>query len=395
MRATRARRAPVVRLGVLLTVAMVVAVIGQFGLGALGPFIRADLGLTRGELGFLSLWYYVVVAGLSVVVSRLVGRTGDRSGLAAIFLLTAGGAALLAAAPVYWLLFGGLALAAAAAAASNPVTNRAIVPYPAASAALVSVKQSGVPVCTALAGSILPAAAGAAGWRAAFGGCAVVALAGLPLLRLLPPPPPGPSPPAAGSPSPEPVVRTASTRRLAAYSFCMGAGGATVTAYLALWGHERLGLGETGAGLLLTVVGVGGIFGRLLWATLTGRAASAGITPAMTLAGLGVVAAVATLGLLGAETAGVWLAWVCAVLLGLSSASWNALAMLLVISGTRAETVRASGRVLSGFYIGLAVTPPIYGTVVDRYGYTPGWLLTATAFAASAVVVLARAPARG
>jgi cyanate permease len=93
MRATRARRAPVVRLGVLLTVAMVVAVIGQFGLGALGPFIRADLGLTRGELGFLSLWYYVVVAGLSVVVSRLVGRTGDRSGLAAIFLLTAGGAA--------------------------------------------------------------------------------------------------------------------------------------------------------------------------------------------------------------------------------------------------------------------------------------------------------------
>ena len=90
-----------------------------------------------------------------------------------------------------------------------------------------------------------------------------------------------------------------------------------------------------------------------------------------------------------------WLAWVCAVLLGLSSASWNALAMLLVISGIRAETVRASGRVLSGFYIGLAVTPPIYGTVVDRYGYTPGWLLTATAFAASAVVILARAPARG
>ena len=86
----------------------------------------------------------------------------------------------------------------------------------------------------------------------------------------------------------------------------------------------------------------------------------------------------------------------CAVLLGLSSASWNALAMLLVISGTKAETVRASGRVLSGFYIGLAITPPIFGSVVDRFGYTPGWLLTAGAFACSALVVTGRSrrPAR-
>jgi predicted MFS family arabinose efflux permease len=384
---------PTVRLGVLLTVAMVAGTTGQFGLGALGPFIRADLELTRGELGLLSFAYYAAVAALSLVAGRLLARSDDRSGLAAIFLLAAAGSGWLAVAPGYWPLYGGLAVAAAAAAISNPVTNRAIVPHPEAGAVLVSVKQAGVPVCIVLAGSLLPAAAHALGWRAAFLCCAAFALAALPLIRIVP------GAPREGardgrSRGGRPPPRT-STARLTAYSFCMGAGGATVTAYLALWGHERLGLGEATAGLLLSVVGVGGIAGRLLWATLTERAAAAGVTPPMVLAGLGVAAAVGTLGLLpaaGRGSAGVALAWGCALLLGLSSASWNALAMLLVISGTAAETVRASGRVLSGFYAGLAVTPPLYGAVVDRLGYTPGWLLTAAAFACSALVVAVRRP---
>ena len=385
------RSGTTVRLGVLLTVAMVVATTGQFGLGALGPFIRADLGLSRAELGLLSFAYYVVVAALSLAAGRLLARSDDRSGLAAIFLLSAAGSTWLAVVPGYWPLFGGLAVAAAAAAISNPVTNRAIVPYPHAGAALVSVKQSGVPICTALAGSVLPAAAHAYGWRAAFLCCTAVALAGLPLIRMAPPAPPAPPRGARGAAARSPAHTTAG--RLTAYAFFMGAGGATVTAYLALWGHERLGLGEATAGLLLSVVGAGGIVGRLLWATLTERAGAAGLTPSTVLALLGAVAAAAVLGLLAADgrgTAGVVLAWCCAVLLGLSSLSWNALAMLLVISTTAAETVRTSGRVLSGFYIGLAITPPLYGMVVDRFGYGPGWVLTATAFAGSVLVVTVR-----
>ncbi|MFQ5553867.1 MAG: hypothetical protein ACE5GC_00690, partial [Acidimicrobiia bacterium] len=80
--------------------------------------------------------------------------------------------------------------------------------------------------------------------------------------------------------------------------------------------------------------------------------------------------------------------WVGVVVLGLGSSSWNAVGMLAVIDlAGPAVAGRASGRVLAGFLLGLAVAPAVYGQTIDSTGaYDAMW--TISLILAAAAVVL-------
>src|SRR5205814_10709171 len=169
---------------------MAVCTFLPYALGALGPFITDDLGISRTALGSLTTVMYGVGAVLSPVAGPLVDRFGGRRSLVVSFACGALGVGVAAAAGRHYSgLVAGAAVFGISVAFGNPATNQLAAGMVRAGrhGIVTGVKQSGVQVGAFLAGLVLPGVAGAAGWRPALGGCGVLGAAGLALTgRYLP-----------------------------------------------------------------------------------------------------------------------------------------------------------------------------------------------------------------
>jgi predicted MFS family arabinose efflux permease len=326
-------------IGFVLTLAMGMAActLLPYALGALGPFITDELGITRTALGSLTTVTYAVGAALSPVAGPLVDRFGGRRSLVVSF-------------------------------------------------------------------TVLPAVAGAAGWRTALGGCALVGAAGLGLIvRYVPRPAAGGgdtpgraatgagpaevAPAAAGPPVGTRRRLDRAVNRLTVYALLMGFGVGAVGAYLPLYAVERLGLTRGTAGLAAALMGFVGIVARVGWGRRQDRTA----TPVMRSLGTLALGSVVASGLLWAAAAlGSGLLWAGAALFGATAVAWNALGMLSIVRDVEVAVAgRASGRVLLGFYIGFLVGPVTFGWSVDHVGYGAGWAAVTAAFAVASGLTLA------
>ncbi|MEU6898986.1 MFS transporter [Streptomyces virginiae] len=367
------------RLTALLTCAMAFSMLQLFLLGALGPRLVDELGVSPALLGLTTTIGFGTAAALSPAGGRIVDRIGPRRSLVALLLLSAAALALIGAAPGAGLLLGAVALGGVPQALANPATNKAVlraVP-PARRGAVTGLKQSGVQLGAFAAGAPLAVLAGGIGWRGAVWTGAVAALlTGLWALRVLPGDPP---PPPAG-PRTELVPR-AMVAWLAAFSLFLGAGIASVNTYLALFGAQRLGMGPTTAGALVAVLGVAGIAGRVGWSKAARPGRAEWLPGWLALGALGAAA------LLGAALVVGPLVWVGAVAVGVFAVSGNAVSMVLVLQ--RAAPGRAgqdSALVGAGFFAGFALGPPLFGLLAQSGRYGPGWLLVAAEFAVAAAV---------
>ncbi|WP_283134831.1 MFS transporter [Rhizohabitans arisaemae] len=371
----------------LLTLAMTVSMLQVFVIGALGPFLVAEAGVSRTLLGFTTTAGFGAAALLSLAAGGWVDRLGARRCLVALLVvaalaltligLSAGSLALLAAVAV-----GGLPMALA-----NPATNKIIIAAvePARRGGVTGWKQSGVPLGAFVAGVPLAALAAWTDWRNALWAAAGLALlTAVWAVRALP----SDHAPQAKPTQPSGQARTAGhIRWLAAFSLLLGAGTAAVNTYLALFGTERLGLVPVVAAWLVALVGTAGVIGRVGWANLAGRRGHA----ENLLAPLTLVAAAGALLLATAP----WvspLVWVGAAVVGSFAVPANAVTMLAVIQRsepgrTGRDTAIASG----GFFAGFAVGPPLFGLLVDQAGYSSGWLLVAAEFTVAAAIGLAAA----
>ncbi|MFC8451447.1 MFS transporter [Kitasatospora sp. NPDC057223] len=351
-----------------------------FLVGALGPRLVGELGVSRTELGLTTTAGFGVAALLSPVAGRLVDRVGPRRCVVALLLLAAVSLTLIGAAPGAAWLLAAVALGGLPQALANPATNKVILAaFPAERrGAVTGWKQSGVQFGAFAAGLPLSLLAAGVGWRgavwtaaAAAAGAAVWAARTLPAdpLRL---PGAGGRAGAAGS-----VVR-----RLAGFSVLLGCGISSVNTYLALFGSQRLGLSATVAALPVAVLGLSGIAGRVGWSRAADGEGRAEALP--TLLALGAVGAAL---LLAAAVLLHLLVWPGVVAVGAFAVSANAVSMVLVMR--RSAPGRAgqdSALVAAGFFAGFAVGPPAFGAVVSLAGYGPGWLLVACEFAGAAAV---------
>lgn len=394
--AGQAPGAPAARSGPLtatLALGMAVALLPSYALGALGPFLTADLGISRTALGSLTTVLFAVGAALSPVAGPLVDRLGGRFLLAVLFGVGLLSTAAAAAAPNYPVLLGAVALAGVGVALGNPTTNQLVAVHvaPPRQGVAIGVKQSGVQVGAFLAGAALPAIADTLGWRGALLTGATLALAGLlaTALTVPPAPPPAEAPPdgSLARRRPTGAALPASVGWLGVYALLMGIGVGAVGAYLPLYVVERLGLGAGVGGLAAGLIGLVGIVARVLW----GRRADAAPTPvAVSLAWLA-VGAVAAVGLLwGSAVLGVWALWAGAAAFGATAVAWNAVGMLAVVRDVApGVSGRASGRVLLGFYAGFVASPVGFGWTVDRTrAYTLGWALVTAAFGLAALLAM-------
>jgi len=173
-----------------LAMAMVVAAFPQYAFGVLGPFLVADLGLSRAELGALTTAMFVAAAGLSPVSGRIVDRIGGRRSMLMLFAATAAGLVLAAVARTYLMLLAATLVTGVGFALGNPATNHVLAFHvdPHRKGALTGVKQSGVQAGALLAGVALPGLAGGVGWRGALLASLVLPVVGLVLAFVLVPP---------------------------------------------------------------------------------------------------------------------------------------------------------------------------------------------------------------
>jgi predicted MFS family arabinose efflux permease len=355
----------------LLTVAMAIGTFPQFTLGALGPFLVDDLGLSRTRLGSLSTAFFLVAALVSSLVGYLGERLGGRRLLALMFAVAATSAVSMAIAPSFPLLIVAVGLAGLSIASSNPSTNTLISAHLPSGrrGAVVGIKQSGVQALTI-------------GWRPSLLLIALVAAGGLAAtITLLP------RQEARASHGPQAVNGSNVVRWLVPYAFFMGAGVSATTAYLPLYANQALGLDQATAGSLLAVVGAVGVASRILWGRVAERRPN--VAAPLTVLTAGSLVAIVLVWV--AEYAGTWLVWPAAVAIGATAAAWNAVGMLAIVRETAlAGTSRASGHVLTGFYAGLLAMPVAFGALVDTTGiYGPSWALTFGCLAIALGITLA------
>ncbi|MEW2635472.1 MFS transporter [Streptomyces sp. NPDC048389] len=361
---------------------MAFSMLQLFLLGALGPRLVDELGISPTVLGLTTTIGFGTAAVLSPAGGRIVDRIGPRRALVALLLVSAAALGLIGAAPGAGLLLAAVALGGLPQALANPATNKAILAAvpPARRASVTGVKQSGVQLGAFAAGLPLSALAAWVGWRGAVWAAAGAAVAAaLWTVRVLPADPPerktGPRP----SPAPRGDIVW-----LAAFSLLLGCGIASVNTYLALFGAQKLGMSPTAAGALVAVLGVAGIAGRVCWSKAA-RPGRAEWLPGWLAAGA-VGAALLLAGALSVPP----LAWAGAVAVGVFAVSGNAVSMVLVMQ--RAAPGRAgqdSALVSAGFFAGFALGPPVFGALAEAGHYGAAWLSVAGEFAAACTVAFA------
>lgn len=360
----------------ILTGGMGLSMLALYTTGALGPFIVADLGISRSGVGLLPAVAFGTATVVSLYAGHLTDLLGGRRAFLTLLTLMSADFALLAAGHTYALLLAALALAGLPQALANPSTNRLIAAHvpPPRRALAIGIKQSGVPMAALLAGLVLPTVAGALSWRAAAALVIPVALATAVLALVALPRDPAPTEPIRfGLPQPP----NAATRWLMAYSLFIGCGLASLSTYLPLYAHQRLAMGESEAGALISAIGVSGIATRILWARFSGRLTD---IPA-SLLGFAAASAACT-ALIPAATHGTWLVWAGALGLGGSAAAANAVSMVAVTRGSGyGRTGHASALVSMGFFGGFVVGPITFGLLADRSpGFAGAWAFVGAAF---------------
>ncbi|MFF9005273.1 MFS transporter [Streptomyces goshikiensis] len=360
---------------------MAFSMLQLFLLGALGPRLVSELGVSATVLGLTTTIGFGTAAALSPVGGRVVDRIGPRRSLVVLLLVSAAALALIGAAPGPGFLLAAVALGGLPQALANPATNKAILAAvpPGRRGPVTGMKQSGVQLGAFAAGLPLAALAGGIGWRGAvWTAAATAALAALWAHRALPA-----DPPAKAAPPHSSLVPRGAIAWLTVFSLFLGCGIASVNTYVALFGAQELGLGPNAAAGLVAVLGVAGIAGRVGWSKAA-RPGRAEWLPGW-LAGGAVIAA----GLLAAAPYAAPLVWVAAVAVGVFAVSGNAVSMVLVMQ--RAAPGRAgqdSALVAAGFFAGFALGPPLFGPLAGAGRYGPGWLLVAAEFAVAGAVAL-------
>jgi MFS family permease len=260
-------------------------------------------------------------------------------------------------------------------------------------ALMFSIKQTGVPAGTALAGLVVPPLTVAFGWEVAVLlvalGCVAVALLAQPLrapldedrdrtARLSP---------ATLVNSLALVARSPGLRTMALVSFVYAGMQMSVSGFIVAYLHTEIGLGLVAAGTVLTAANVAGVVARISWGSVSDRTGA----PRTTLAVIGFLMAGAS------------------VVAGLFTASWPMLAILAVSAALGATAIgwngvylseiarlappgeagRATGGCLFFTYVGVVVLPFLFGWLQRATGSYAVCFFVAAGVCAAVAAVLA------
>lgn len=354
-----------------LSLAMATGATATYSFSTLSPFLTESLGISTSGIGLILSGLYVVAATSSGAIGRLADRW-DPVRVIVVGALCSLLASIALASTFGWpglvvtLLLGGLAMAA-----SNPGSNGMIahrIP-PGSRAFATGIKQSGATGAGLVLAFALPPLAVLAGWH-----IAALAAGAIPILAIVTVIALRAAPPKELSPDRHPESEVVNSRWLgwlAAYALLLGVATGVCNGFYVLYSTERLGFSAITGGAVFGVFALASVMARVVWARLSER----GVRPAVLLqliAGLGACSAVmCVLALIYP-----WMIWAAAAVGGATIVGWNALGMVTIMQNVPRRSVGVSAaRMLRGFFIGLAVGPFLFGSIVQATTYSVGWVL--------------------
>lgn len=360
--------------------------------GPLAPYLQADLGLSRAQIGSLTTFRFVATVAVALPAGFVIGRIGVRRSLMLTLAGMVLGASLFALVrgPIQaYIVFFILGMAFAMV---NPATTKAIMDYfpMRGRATMMAFKQTGVPLGGVMASVLFPLIASYFGWR-----ISVSAAAGLTLLalawiyRTLQPalmphddevPAKGPAPAAGNRPTVAAFTSLFRERDLVLTSILQGAymmAQVNVSAYMVLFLNEELGFHVVLAGAIAAAAQVSGTVARLFW----GMAADywlGGRVNTLRVIGFTMAAGLLATGFLSRTTPPL-LVWLVALGVGIGSLGWAGTVTLLraeLVGRERAALATGFGMTIGSW--GALAGPPFFGLLVDMTGvYKFAWWTTA------------------
>jgi len=366
------------RLQVSAVSVALMGVLPVFMTGALAVQIGRDVDLGATRLGIASGAFFGAAAMSSALMGRLAERIGPGRAMRGAALTSAALQAGLALAPGYaWLLLFLLVAGPAnslAQVGANLLLAKGI--HPMRQGWALAVKQAGMPGATLVGGLAVPALAVTVGWRWAFAAGALGAVAAATSVPVGAVAPGGRRPVGRRVDVPiGPLVVLA-----AAVGFAAAANG-TLATFVVSAGVDA-GLGESAAGLVLTLGSAAGITMRLVVGARADRRGGRHLpVVSMLLAGGAVGYLLLAPGLVATHLLGALVAFG-------SGWAWPGLFNLAVVRLNPTAPAAATGITQTGVYVGGLTGPILFGLVVDSAGYGLAWLLAglASALAAGGVV---------
>lgn len=352
-----------------------VAVIALFLTGAMSVQIGREFGVAPASIGALASLFALSSSLGSAPLGRQVRRLGVRRTLWASTAISGLALLICAASPSIPVLGLGLLLGGIGNAMGQPAANALVAAQvrPARYGLAFGIKQSGIPLATALGGLAVPLIALTAGWRFAY---VLAAAAGLVAVALVPADRQAHSGRAEEN-IPAPLVRPL---WLLASGLIAAVLAATSIGALGAAGGVEVGLAEGSAGYLVAAGGLAGLAIRL------GAGVAADRWDFDPLLGISTLCTLGAMGwfLMAFGVPGLFVA-------GLVTANafgwgWPGLQQLAVARRFPTSTAAASGVSQTGVAIGLLVGPAVLGAVAGR-NWSLMWALAGTAALIAAVVV--------
>lgn len=369
-----ARPPLVVNASVMATVS---TVLPGFLFGALSVQISADMGVSEAVYGWGIGSFFAAATIGSIMLGRLAQRIGALNQMTlALALSAAVQVALAVTARSFAVVVGFLVVAGLANAANQTSINLALAQAQLRRLGLaVSIKQSGMPTATLLAGFSVPSLALTVGWRWAYVAGAVFTLASLAMVRLAV----GSRPPvtAAGAPQPE------SPPRDLAWAAVVGGFLAFSAGSLIAWGVGSgvdAGLGEGMAGLFLSVGAATGITMRVVggWMSDTMR-----VKP-FRVGGISALLGAVGMAALALRSPGTHVA---AMLVAFGAGwIWPVFTNYGIVRTNPRAAGAATGVTQMGVYVGVFVAPLVTGWLIEHHGYQAMWPAVAVSAVIGAVI---------
>jgi MFS family permease len=344
----------------------------------MAPAAAPALGVAPAAVGYFVTAVYVGSMLGTVAAGGWVGRFGPILVSQAGLLLCLLGLGVAATAALPAVLAGALILGLGygpATPASSVILARAAPPR--MLALTFSIKQTGVPLGTAIAGAAVPALVLALGWQAAAlaigAACALCAAALVPIR--------GRYDAARNRAAPvslrsafAPVALVARDRRLlelSAVSFVYGGMQITLLAYLVTFLVESFALSLVLAGMVMAASQVTSVAARIAWGVFADRVATRRATLGFLGIGMGATA-------ISALAAGphwpLWALFAFAMAYGATAVGWNGVFLAEIARLAPRERVSdATGGSAFFTFLGVVVTPPLFHLVLGltaSYGVT-------------------------
>lgn len=363
-------------------------------LAPLAPFLVADLGLTRSNIGLFTAFLYIGALVTGLPAGWLADRWGVRLPLMLSGVLTGLFLGAIAGVDVYWLMLLLVFVGGLCYGLINPVTSRGIVDWFEVSSrgTAMAIKQTGFTFGSMMAGGILPGIALFYSWRVS------VAIAGMILIiwslfsyviyhdlpreekddqnreakiNLI---------------NPE-VLRNYGVLSIGIYGIFLAAVQHVGMTYLVLYLVEAFSFSKVAAGGLLVLMQGGGSSGRLFWGWVSDVYFPGRRKMVLVLVGFAGAFITIILGLLQGNVSPVILATI-AFFFGFTVVGQSAVYLTLVSEVVSKEVAGAAmGLSTAIAYLGIFFGPPFFGMIVDfSNSYEKAWVSFGLSLALASII---------